>query len=171
MVGLSRKYQTSGFYIIAAGSVSMRNSTDDLRKLITASNFGLALKNAEAVNTLNGRFPRTLQEVELPNGRGFIVRSGITSMLQIATPYLSNEDIEADLDAWVEKILVRYPGPKLSWQKSKPKAAPKYDIEEIKARLVKEQNMSEELLKDMEYRDLIDMARHYNFIDQLTPKE
>ncbi len=170
MVALTRKFQTLGLYIVAAGSISMRNAHDDLRKLITASNFGLALKNAEAVNSLNGRYPRALSEVELPNGRGFMIRSGITSMLQIATPGSNNdEDMEQTLDEWVKRILSQYPGKKLTWQR-KPKAAPKYDIDEIKARLI-EMGTPEGLFVGMDYDNFVDMAQHYNLIDKLTVKE
>ena len=86
IAGLVRKYQTAGVYVIVAGSVSIMSASDDLRKVITAPNFGIGLKSADAVNRLNGKFPRSLQDVELPMGRAFIVRSGITSMLQIAHP-------------------------------------------------------------------------------------
>jgi len=167
MVGLTRKFQTMGFYLVGSGSIQMRTSSDDLRKLITASNFGLALKNAEAVNTLNGRYPRALAEVELPNGRGFMIRSGITSMLQLATPCTNDEEPEKSLDLWVEQIKDRHPRKKLTWQR-KPKAAPHYDIDEIKARLIKI-GLVEELFTGMDYGNFVDMARYYNFIDELTP--
>jgi len=110
IAGLVRKYQTAGVFVIAAGSISITSASDDLRKVITAPNFGIGLKSADAVNRLNGKFPRSLADVELPMGRGFIVRSGITSMLQIATPYGSDDDVESSLDAWVKKIQERHAG-------------------------------------------------------------
>ena len=83
---LIRKYRTSGVFLIVAGSLGIMSSSDDLRKVYAAPNFGIAFKSGDAVNRLNGKFPRSLAEAELPMGRAFIVRSGITSMLQIATP-------------------------------------------------------------------------------------
>ena len=115
IAGLVRKYQTAGVYVIVAGSVSIMSASDDLRKVITAPNFGIGLKSADAVNRLNGKFPRSLQDVELPMGRAFIVRSGITSMLQIATPYANDEDIEGSLDTWVKNITKKYKDPKVKW--------------------------------------------------------
>ena len=98
-----RKYQTAGVYITAAGSISMLSASDDLRKVFTAPNFGIALKSSDAVNRLNGKFPRSLADVELPMGRGFIIRTGITAMCQLATPYSNDEDIEGSLDRWVDR--------------------------------------------------------------------
>ncbi len=115
MAALVRKYQTAGVCIIIAGSVSIVNASDDLRKVVTAPNFGIGLKNSDSVNRLNGKFPRSLADVELPMGRGFTVRSGITAMLQIATPYTNDEDIEGSLDSWVKAIQQRYPQKKVQW--------------------------------------------------------
>jgi S-DNA-T family DNA segregation ATPase FtsK/SpoIIIE len=106
---LIRRYQTAGVYLIVAGSLSILSSTDDLRKVFAAPNFGIALKSADAVNRLNGKFPRSLADVELTMGRAFIVRSGVTSMLQLATPYASDDDPEASLDAWVWRIKECFP--------------------------------------------------------------
>ncbi len=115
MASLVRKYQTAGVYVVIAGSVSIVNASDDLRKVVTAPNFGIGLKNSDSVNRLNGKFPRSLADVELPMGRGFTVRSGITAMLQIATPYANDEDIEGSLDTWVRAIQQRYPQKKVQW--------------------------------------------------------
>jgi DNA segregation ATPase FtsK/SpoIIIE, S-DNA-T family len=115
IASLVRKYQTSGVSIVAAGSVSMTSSSDDLRKVITAPNFGIGLKSGDAVNRLNGKYPRSLADVELPMGRAFTVRSGITAMLQIATPYASDDDTEGSLDHWVSKIKQRHPQPNRAW--------------------------------------------------------
>jgi hypothetical protein len=83
-----------------------------------STNFGIALKSADAVNRLNGKFPRSLADVELPMGRAFTIRSGITSMLQLATPYANDEDIEGALDAWVNQIIQRHGGKKVGWLSS-----------------------------------------------------
>ena len=118
---LVRKYQTAGVYVVIAGSVSVMSASDDLRKVITAPNFGIALKSSDAVNRLNGKFPRSLADVELPMGRAFIVRSGITSMLQIATPYGNDEDIEGSLDTWVKNICKKYDQANVEWLRIRPR--------------------------------------------------
>ena len=112
---LVRKYQTAGVYLVVAGSLGIASASDDLRKVFMAPNFGMGLHSADAVNRLNGKFPRSLAEAELPMGRAFIVRSGITSMLQLATPYANDDDVEGSLDAWVRRIQQRYPQPRLRW--------------------------------------------------------
>jgi hypothetical protein len=48
-------------------------------------------------------------------GRGFLVRSGRTSLLQIATPYEDDEQQALILDRWVTEIKERHPGPDASW--------------------------------------------------------
>lgn len=116
--GLVRKYQTAGVSVILAGSVGITSSPDDIRKVVMSTNFGIALKSADAVNRLNGKFPRSLADVELPMGRAFTIRSGITSMLQLATPYANDEDIEGALDAWVNQIIQRHGGKKVGWLSS-----------------------------------------------------
>ena len=112
---LVRKYQTSGVYVIIAGSVSILNTQDSLRRVVTSPNFGIALKNSNSVNRLNGKFPRSLADVELPMGRAFTVRSGVTAMFQIATPYPNDENIEGSIDSWVISIKQRYPQEKSQW--------------------------------------------------------
>jgi hypothetical protein len=106
-----------------AGSIGITSASDDLRKVFTAPNFGIALKSADAVNRLNGRFPRSLADTELPMGRAFIVRSGITNMLQLATPYANDDDTEGSLDTWVRRINERHPVPNVPGCASRVKAA------------------------------------------------
>jgi len=180
--GLVRKYQTAGVYVIAAGSIAMMNASDDLRKVFTAPNFGIALKSSDAVNRLNGRFPRSLNDVELPMGRSFIVRSGVTSMLQIATPHTSDEDMEGSIDHWVSIISKKYPKKQAKWIRvPKPKKAKKeeknnesneefvspalpkvdlskYDIKEIK-KMLKEAGMDDDMLKILSDVDMVETAK------------
>lgn len=112
---LVRKYQTAGVYLVVAGSLGIVSSTDDLRKVFMAPSFGIALKTADAVNRINGKFPRSLADADLPMGRAFLVRSGITSMLQLATPYANDDDIEGSLDLWVNQIKALYPQKNVAW--------------------------------------------------------
>ncbi|NSW52362.1 MAG: hypothetical protein HPY85_07650 [Anaerolineae bacterium] len=174
---LVRKYQTAGVYMVVAGSVSITGSSDDLRKVFAAPNFGIALKSADAVNRLYGKFPRSLADSELPQGRGFTVQSGITKMLQIATPYANDEDVEGSMDSWVRKIQKRHPVDRAQWMRpaeeipgetsgeEKPAVAvltssrnmAKYDLPAIKKALL-ENGFPEEMLAILSDSDIVETA-------------
>ena len=179
MSSLIRKYQTSGVFLVVAGSLGIASAADDLRKVFMAPNFGLGLKSAEAVNRLNGKFPRSLAEAELPMGRAFTVRSGITSMLQLATPY-ADDDVEGSLDIWVRRIQQRDPGPKGRWlaeaaAQPAPEAAaapaapaptqPKYDISALKAKLI-EIGLPDTMVNLMSNADVVENARALGMLDE-----
>lgn len=188
MAGLVRKYQTEGIYMVVAGSVSITTASDDLRKVFAAPNFGIALKSADAVNRLYGKFPRSLADAELPMGRGFIVRSGITNMLQIATPYLNDEEMESSIDDWVAKILARHKQKKVKWMNagtkktakdkdkagkddasgstSKPSAEEdfsNYDMKAIKKSLI-ESGLTEEMVEMFSPADIVSTAKEMGLI-------
>jgi hypothetical protein len=187
MSGLVRKYQTEGVYMIVAGSVSITSSSDDLRKVFAAPNFGIALKSADAVNRLYGKFPRSLADSELPMGRAFTVRSGITNMLQLATPYANDEEIESSIDHWVEVIQDKYPQPNVTWMNSdaekdagekkgkkparnkKEDGLDKVDLEEIKKKLV-EGGMPEELVDMLSPTDMVNTAKEMDLIEDDSEK-
>jgi DNA segregation ATPase FtsK/SpoIIIE, S-DNA-T family len=183
---LVRKYQTAGVCMIVAGSITITSASDDLRKVFTAPNFGIALKSSDAVNRLNGRFPRSLNDVELPMGRAFIVRSGITNMLQLATPYANDEDTEGSLDTWVRRINERYPVQKIRWLRepgsnghTETADAPtavmgvasrradqdlsKYNIPELKLKMI-ELGLPEDMLAMFTDNDIIANARQMGLI-------
>lgn len=183
--GLIRKYQTSGVYLIVAGSLAILSSSDDLRKVFAAPNFGIALKSADAVNRLNGKFPRSLADADLPMGRAFTVRSGITNMLQLATPYSNDDDTEGSLDIWVRRLTEKYPGQKASWLELGPEAkskkeakekeavaakspavpdTSKYNIVELKKKLV-EVGMPEDMLSLFTDADIVENARSMGLLD------
>lgn len=194
MSALIRKYQTAGVYLIVAGSLAILSSSDDLRKVFAAPSFGIALRSADAVNRLNGKFPRSLADAELPMGRAFLVRSGITSMLQLATPYANDDDIEGSLDTWVRRIQEKYPKTRARWLtegadgKSKKKDkkqsdggvpevtgppqadVSKYNIPEIKKKLV-EVGMPEDMLALFSDADLVENARSMGVLDDEKKEE
>jgi hypothetical protein len=185
---LIRKYQTAGVFLIVAGSLGIMSSSDDLRKVYAAPNFGIALKTDDAVNRLNGKFPRSLAEAELPMGRAFIVRSGITSMLQIATPYANEEDVEGSLDQWITRIREHYPQNNVTWlsggkvKKGTGQAGPTgipaipagpdlsmYNMDDIKKKLA-EAGLPESLIKMFSDSDLVENARSMGLLDK-KPEE
>ncbi len=181
--GLIRKYQTAGIFLVVAGSLGIVSSSDDLRKVFTAPNFGLALRSADAVNRLNGKFPRALADAELPMGRSFTVRSGITSMMQLATPYANDDDIEGSLDGWVRQVKARYPQEKVRWladlsgagiksetvtsiaAAAKGPDLSKYNIPELKQKLVAG-GMPETMLNLFTDGDVIENARVMGLLEE-----
>lgn len=188
LASLVRNYQTAGVYLIVAGSLGITSSTDDLRRVFMAPSFGLALRSADAVSRLNGKFPRALADAELPMGRAFTVRSGITNMLQLATPYANDDDIEGSLDAWVRRIKQAHPQEKAKWLtissptqgngENIPTAQPetanaepgsmdvsKYNIPELKEKL-KESGLPEEMLALMTDLNILETARGMNMLDE-----
>jgi hypothetical protein len=117
---MARQRGTDGLHFVVAGSPNIVRSPEDLRKQIQMPRLGIALQTEDAVLALNGRIPRSLAEAELPLGRGFVVRSGRTFMLQIATPYEDDERQADSLDRWVLEIQDRYPGQDVSWWRTPP---------------------------------------------------
>ncbi len=118
---LARERGTDGLYFVVAGSPNALRTPEDLRKQIQGPRYSIG-QAADMVQLLNGRIPRGLAQAELPIGRAFLVRSGRTNMLQIATPYDDEEHIEATLDEWVRAIQARYPGQKLAWTRQPEEA-------------------------------------------------
>lgn len=117
MADLSRKFGADGLHFIVAWSAGGSSATDDLRKNIAKSRYGLSLDANTATNSpFNARVPRKLQEAELPVGRAFLILSGRVSVLQVATPYPVVEvgamgeplDVEEQIikmmDEWVSEI-------------------------------------------------------------------
>jgi S-DNA-T family DNA segregation ATPase FtsK/SpoIIIE len=157
---LAREYGTAGLHFIASGSPAFLSAMDDLRKQIQASNYGLALATADAVSKLNGKVQRSLADAELPIGRGFIVKSGRTFMLQIATPYASDDNIEISLDTWLEQIRARYPK-RVEWMRppaaASAPAGSAYDLDGLKAAL-KGKGLSDSLLAAMNLETLLSSA-------------
>lgn len=187
---LIRNYQTAGIFMVVAGSLAIMSASDDLRKVFAAPSFGLALKSADAVSRLNGKFPRSLADADLPMGRAFLVRSGITSMLQVATPYANDEDIDGSLDLWVRRIKELYPQKNVQWlrksasisdsktkKKDKSEETPdqtsspedpeisKYNILDLRNKIV-EFGMSESTVKLFSDKDIIENARALGLLDE-----
>jgi hypothetical protein len=178
IAALLRKYQTDGFYVFIAGSLSITSASEELRKMVAGSGTGYALQSPDAVNRLNGRFPRHLSEKDLPLGRAFRIRSSRTEMLQIASPYAAddNPDEGRNIDQWVEYIQKRCPGQRAAWLEgelppvpespARPLPAPaapakpirSYDYADLRKKL-KEKFVSQEMLDAMPDNDVEMNAR------------
>jgi hypothetical protein len=100
------------------------DSLSDLRKRIEANNYGIGLRTGDALQKLSVmRIPGNMRDAEMAVGRGYTVKSGQLSLVQIASPYidivdntLPEEDkIPQALDAWVEMIQSSYSGDNATW--------------------------------------------------------
>jgi hypothetical protein len=134
LAGLARRYGRDGLHFIAAGAL---DSTGELRRRIQQNNYGIGLRTAQAVDTLRvTRRPAGFRGKELPPGRGFIVKSGIPTMIQVATPYegmdvtVTGTELEDEeeknaqaLDKWVAKIQKKYPKQQAEWSEPLPDSA------------------------------------------------
>jgi DNA segregation ATPase FtsK/SpoIIIE-like protein len=95
-------------HFILCGSPSIVGTGDELRKQVWQSKVGLALRTADAVEKLNGKMPRSLKDVELPPGRGFLVETGRSKLVQIATYAAGENDLEAyaqEVDQVVRRLI------------------------------------------------------------------
>jgi hypothetical protein len=101
-----------------------------LRRRVQAANYGVGLRTAQSLDKLRiTRRPGGLRGKELPVGRGYIVRSGQATMIQMATPYegmgvtltgaadlVEEEELQAQaLDKWVAAIVEQYPEQEATW--------------------------------------------------------
>jgi hypothetical protein len=123
---LAQRHGRDGLHFVLSGS--MREGTSGFKRTVQATNYGIGLRNAESVEALRlARTPASLRSgKDLAVGRGYAVKSGVATMVQIASPYdgvplplrpegEDPEDAEADrawqaLDYWVG-LLVAQRGP------------------------------------------------------------
>jgi hypothetical protein len=125
LAGLARRYGRSGLHFIISGTFD--SNRNDLQRRIQASNLGIGLRTEQAISALNVlRTPAAVRNSELPPGRGYIVRSGQPTMIQVALPVAEHSTAQAAaeneeerlllaLDNWVEQICARYPGQRATW--------------------------------------------------------
>ena len=104
-------------------------------------------------------------------------------MLQVATPYVNDEDIEGSLDIWVRRIMERYPQKNVTWLsggKSKKAAeqaaaltppAPTgpdlsmYNIPELKKQLI-DFGLPESMCNLLTDADIVENARVMGLLDK-----
>jgi DNA segregation ATPase FtsK/SpoIIIE, S-DNA-T family len=103
---LGRKYGPEGFHLVVAGSMNLMRGQDEFIKQALAPRFGLGLDASDAPTALGGR--ARAGGAEFPPGRGYIVKSGRMSLVQIATTQAENS-LEESLDQWVAEIQQKFP--------------------------------------------------------------
>ncbi|HEY0607058.1 MAG TPA: FtsK/SpoIIIE domain-containing protein [Herpetosiphonaceae bacterium] len=127
---LARRYGRDGLHFIIAGMLDGTN--DDLARRVKSAGYGIGLRNARALENLGvHRLPTGLDKRELQVGRGYIVKMGQTTMIQIASPYEDSASHEGSfdgedesqvvlaLDRWVARLLEKYPDQKAAWSIAK----------------------------------------------------
>jgi hypothetical protein len=87
--------------------MAIMRTMDDLMKQAVAPRYGLGLDASDAPQALGGRV-RSNAAVEFPPGRGYVVKSGRSSLIQVAIPH-DESQLESSLDQWVEEICAAYP--------------------------------------------------------------
>ena len=134
---LARRHGGDGLHFVIGGALD--SGITELKRRVQAANYGIGLRTESAVSTLKVmRTPAALRGKELSVGRGFIVKSGQPTMIQIAAPYDSlgsattngtsgdDEDrLMQALDRWIADILERNKkhneGQVASWASGQPK--------------------------------------------------
>jgi hypothetical protein len=125
---LARRYGRDGLHFVLAGA--LEGGLTDFKRAVQATNYGIGLRNADSLQTLRVlRFPASLRSgKDLAVGRGYAVKSGLPTMLQVASPYdgvtlpsdATVEDEDADrkplaLDYWVELLVAQRGSEKPAW--------------------------------------------------------
>jgi DNA segregation ATPase FtsK/SpoIIIE-like protein len=129
LAAIVRRYGREGLHVVA--SAAPEGNSSDLRRRIQSANLGVGLRSAAALDALRVmRTPPALRNRELEAGRGFVVRSGQTTMIQVASPYIEIPGVDEDerrarsLDAHVEWLQERYPLQRAEWQAAVPESQP-----------------------------------------------
>ena len=106
---LARSYRKQGLHIILCGSEDAMRDKNPLQKQVSASRMAFGLRSNKAIETLGARVPRSMRDTDLGVGRGFYIRAGQPSLVQIATlePPNENDNLAEQVDRQVERISIR----------------------------------------------------------------
>ncbi len=105
---MARRAGKQGLHFVVCGMRDGLTSGDDMLRPIAANRYGLAMDAESAESApLYGSVPRSLSQMQLPRGRGFVVSPGKVSLVQVAVPYPDPTRKTEDMDTWVESILER----------------------------------------------------------------
>ncbi len=108
---LVRRHWRDGLHVVLCGSDEVMRSKNDLQRGAWQTRFGIALKSTRGVETLGGRVPRNMRDLELDPGRGFVLEAGRASLFQCANlePRSTSVGLNEELDRVVESIRIRKP--------------------------------------------------------------
>lgn len=118
-------------FIVAGSDIKLRSQDDFTRRI---SRNGLAMENKTAqAQPFNSSLKKNLRDAELPLGRGFVIRSGQASMLQIVSLGGASEPLDKALDRYIFLVKKHFDPMKAEWvpipenidaQNDKPKYTP-----------------------------------------------
>lgn len=81
---MARSYRRDNLHFILCGSEDVMRTKTSLQRQVAKARFGFALRTDRYVEQLGGKVPRSMRDVELPVGRGFLVRPGGILLTQLA---------------------------------------------------------------------------------------
>ena len=85
---MARRFGRDGLHFVIAGSTELTSASAELRRRVQSSNYGLGLRISQTLDALRvNKRPAGIQDQELPIGRGYLVKSGAATLIQVATPY------------------------------------------------------------------------------------
>lgn len=119
---LARRHGRDGLHFIIGGG--LEGPGNDLRRQVQAANYGIGLRTEAAIDTLRvAKRPPGLKGRELPVGRGYIIKAGEATLIQVASPYEALDLVIPDeeernslaLDYWARQIVEKYPAESAQW--------------------------------------------------------
>jgi S-DNA-T family DNA segregation ATPase FtsK/SpoIIIE len=117
LISLIRRHRRTGLHFVIALGAEI-GSSGDLRRTLLEPRYGLVLGTADGFNILR---PNRMPPMRaMPGGRGYLVKSGQTTLIQVADPYADvvqgrvnpvdqAELQQAALDSWVKRLVAKYP--------------------------------------------------------------
>jgi DNA segregation ATPase FtsK/SpoIIIE-like protein len=137
---MARRFGRDGLHFVIAGSTELTSASAELRRRVQSSNYGLGLRISQTLDALRvNKRPAGIQDQELPIGRGYLVKSGAATLIQVATPYTDQRaEMAAEtaaetekllttaqaLDGWVERVLAQHPEARAQWGRPAADSAP-----------------------------------------------
>lgn len=98
----------AGLHFILCGTDELMKSKTNLQKQAWLLRRGLALKATKMVDTLGGKVPRSLRDTDLNNGRGYLVQSGQSTLVQVLTLDMAGDDPTERVSREIERISNRH---------------------------------------------------------------
>lgn len=149
----ARKFRDRNLHFVLSGSPEVLRTPDELRKRVIGSRYALVLQSEESIAQLGGRMSYRISKGEQPAGRGFLVKSGLANLVQVANTHSERNESDSDsvhqrdierLDAEIVRIMKLHPQ-QAQWffkgtlntydnalaKKGKDEPAPEPQVEEV----------------------------------------
>lgn len=184
---LGRRFSQKGLHFVVAGTQSKLRTADDFtRPTIAQSRYGIAMDADNAGSApLSARVPQSYNQLQLPPGRGFLVQSGRIKVMQIASPYVDEENRIEALNKWISEAMTLHKEvARSTWRpmkfvsiQEKPEAdtngatattkQPKHDMQKLRQALAEQMGVSvdESGLNSAPDEAILGMAASYSLIE------